>query len=140
MGDTYVDSSFLLKLYLSEAESPVVDATLRNVQGSVLISKLTDIEVTSALQRRLSLADGPVATQTYLTNRANNLFGELEVDAEVFAYALRVAQQQAKTYKLKSLDILHLATTMRHAVPSIATFDKNMREAARALGLAVLPA
>lgn len=140
MGDTYVDSSFLLKLYLNEAESFSVGRTLRNLKGTAFVSKLIDVEVISSLQRQLSADDGSLVTRTYLANRASGLFSELAVDAEVFAVAVRIAQQQSKTYKLKSLDILHLATALRHAVPNVATFDKNMREAAGALGLAVVPA
>ena len=140
MGDTYVDSSFLLKLYLSEAESRLVDVALRNVSGRVLVTKLTDIEVISSLNRRLSVTDGTLAAQTYLTNRTIGLFVELPIDAEVFELAIQIAQQQAKQYKLKSLDILHLATALRYGVPAIASFDTNMCDAAQALGLAVLPA
>ncbi len=140
VGDIYVDSSFLLKLYLREVESPVVDEALRNTRGRIFVTKLTDVEVISSVRRRLSVADGLLASQTYLGNRTSGLFAELDLDDEVFEFAVGIAQRQAKAFRLKSLDILHLATAVRYKIDVLASFDNDMRTAAAALGLAVLPA
>jgi predicted nucleic acid-binding protein len=50
-----------------------------------------------------------------------------------------LAEHYSGRYKLRSLDILHLATAMRHGVTSIGTFDKRLATGAEAVGLKVFP-
>ncbi len=56
-----------------------------------------------------------------------------------YASAQMIAEQYSGPYKLRSLDILHLATALHYKVDSIATFDKKLAAVAAAFGLEVLP-
>ena len=51
---TYFDTSFLLKLYVYEAESAIALGVF-STQADLFINSLTDVEVASSLFRRLSV-------------------------------------------------------------------------------------
>jgi predicted nucleic acid-binding protein len=62
------------------------------------------------------------------------------MDAAVFESAQNIAQRYARQYGLRSLDILHLATAVRHGITSFGSFDDRQSDAAQALGLNVFRA
>ncbi|WP_409254890.1 type II toxin-antitoxin system VapC family toxin [Granulicella mallensis] len=50
---TFLDTSFLIKLYIPEIHSDKAVAIASQLSGSVAVSALTDVEMASALFRRL---------------------------------------------------------------------------------------
>ncbi len=75
----------------------------------------------------------------YRDDLRRGVYRKLQLDAEVFSRAEEIAEAYSRSYGLRSLDILHLATSLRHGVAAIGTFDKRLADAALALGLSVLP-
>lgn len=130
---TYVESSALLKRYVTEADSPVARAYLEQSDGLVT-GRHTIVEVRRNLARLLTGND---------LERQRRAFAEdlddislVEVDEAVCEAAATIAEQLG----VRSLDALHLGAVMRAggtALP-VLTFDLRLAQAARTLGLTVL--
>lgn len=116
----------------------------RLVSGTLATSRLSEVEVASALSRRRReglCTDGErdVALSDLTTDLAEMRVVELAGD--VIATALRVLQD----HPLRAGDAIHLASCLRlqheagEPVPFVA-FDERLRTAAALEGLVVLPA
>jgi hypothetical protein len=136
----YVDTSALVKRYLSEAGSDTFDAFFL-ARAPLAISRLTVVEMRCALARRrrnqqitaeleaqvleafrLDVQDGALAVSSFLE------------DDLTLAYHL---MDEVADLPLRTLDALHLAVARRHAIPEFSTADKKQAEAAEKLGFAL---
>ena len=130
----YVDSSALLKRYVDEPDSDVANALLAS-DPSLLTARHTAVEVLRNLARLLDERDASAARAAFLTDLAT--FGIVELDAVTCNSAADIAELTGA----RTLDALHLAAAQRlggAAVPFV-TFDVRQAQAARMLGLTVLP-
>ena len=133
----YVDTSALVKRYISEAGSDTFDAFFLD-RAPLAISRLTIVEMRCALARRrrsrqisaeleaqvleafrLDMQDGALAVSSFLE------------DDLTLAYHL---MDEVADLPLRTLDALHLAVARRHTVPAFSTADKQQAEAAQKLG------
>ena len=135
----YLDSSFVVKLYVSEAESGEAARIMTSLRGRAAISRLTDVEVAAALYRNADPHLGEQGYRMYRHDRAARVYREFEFNDAIFQRGEEIAEQYAMRYKLRSLDILQLATATYHGLKTVATFDHRMIEAGAALGLRILP-
>lgn len=139
--DSYLDTSFLLKFYLIEPDSSEAEECLRKNPGTRWISSLSDVEVVASISRSRNLS--PAVAAREISNYRDDLrlgaYRKLQLDAKVYSRAEEIAESYSRSYGLRSLDLLHLATSLRHGVAAIGTFDKRLADAARVLGLKVLP-
>ncbi|QMV18118.1 PIN domain-containing protein [Granulicella sp. 5B5] len=133
----YLDSSFVVALYVSEGKSALAAETFRRFAEGACVSALTDIEVAAALQKHAS-PNRQGGYRLYRQDRESGLYTTLSMDEAVFEEARTIAESHAGAYFLRSLDILQLAIARRHGTSRIATFDDRMAAAAVALGLEVL--
>jgi predicted nucleic acid-binding protein len=137
--DSYLDTSFLFKFYIPEPDSGDALKWLKARRGDILTSALSDIEMITSFSRESSSVAGYRAMDNYRDDCRDGMYRKLEVDAEVFEKSRELAESHAGRYRLRSLDILHLATALRHGVTSLGSYDKRLAEAGRALGLNVFP-
>ncbi len=123
---TYLDSSAIVKLVVSEPESTALRRYLRR-KGPLVTSALARTEIARAL-----LPLGAVA----IAQGAQVLLG-LEV-VRVSDRILRTAGAML-SYELRSLDAIHLATAVQleDALSWVCTYDDRMATAATGLGFAV---
>ncbi|MBA3748780.1 MAG: type II toxin-antitoxin system VapC family toxin [Solirubrobacterales bacterium] len=131
----YVDSSALLKRYVDEPDSDEANALLAS-DASLLTARHTIIEVRRNLARLLDERDAAAAKAAFLEDIA--AFAIVELDCVTCESAADIAELTGA----RTLDALHLAAARRiggAAVPFV-TFDLRQAQAARILGLAVLPA
>jgi len=136
----YVDTSALVKRYISEAGSDTFDAFFLD-RAPLAISRLTIVEMRCALARRrrsrqisaeleaqvleafrLDMQDGALAVSSFLE------------DDLTLAYHL---MDEVADLPLRTLDALHLAVARRHAIPGFSTADRKQAEAAQELGFAL---
>lgn len=131
----YVDSSALLKRYIDEHDSDDAKALLAS-DPSLLTARHTIVEVRRNLARLLSEGDATAAKAAF--SEDIGAFGIVELDAVTVEAAADIAELTGA----RTLDALHLAAARRvgagSAVP-IVTFDVRQAQAARTLGLTVLP-
>ena len=131
---TYVDSSALLKRYVDEPDSDEANALLAR-DPSLLTARHTIVEVRRNLARLLDERDATAAKAAFTEDIA--AFGIIELDSVICEAAADIAELTGA----RTLDALHLAAARRiggSAVPFV-TFDLRKAQAARTLGLTVLP-
>lgn len=130
----YIDSSALLKRYVDEPDSDAANALLAS-DPSLLTARHTIIEVRRNLARLLDERDANAAKAAFLEDIG--VFGIIELDSVTCDTAAEIAELTGA----RTLDALHLAAAQRlggAAVPFV-TFDVRQAQAARILGLVVLP-
>lgn len=139
----YWDTSALVKGYVEEAGSSEALALLGNetiLPGSAII---TQVEMASALQKAVRLnniaeAQTARAWQDFLNDWA--AFTCIQISDEL----IERASQIAFDFKLRGYDALHLAAALAWqealAAPvTLATYDRELWQAARQAGLEVWP-
>lgn len=125
----YLDSSALVKLVVTEAESDVLLESLSSWPVRIS-SELAYIEVMRAARR---VTQNPAAEQ-----RAEEVLTSLyllEIDRNILNEAARLEPRT-----LRSLDAIHLASALSLGADlgPVVTYDSNMATAAVAHGLEVL--
>ena len=135
----YFDSSALVKLVVDEPGSRDV-ATLWDAADAVVSSRVAHPEVRAALAAahrdgRLDDASHDVAKRGWHTFHAALRMVELSERVEEDAGRL------AEAHALSGCDAVHLASaiTLADAPLVIATWDRRLLRAARAIGLATMP-
>jgi predicted nucleic acid-binding protein len=124
----YLDASALVKLVMSEPETPALVAYLGDA-SFVLSSRLSHVEVRRAVAR--------VAEPGDVEHAASMLEGLqlIELDAAVADVA-----GSAAPVSLRSLEAIHLASAMSvtDEIEAFVTYDLRLADAARAAGLTVV--
>jgi predicted nucleic acid-binding protein len=136
---SYVDTSALLKWYVSEPGSDAVAAWIEE-QPSLVFSRIGWLEFRCAVNRRRRARDLDDAT-------ADDVLGRFLADVAVGAFTLLpLNDEQALAANdliarlaapLRTLDALHLAAAIAHGADSIATADHDLALGAREMGLKV---
>lgn len=132
----YVDSSVLLKRYVEEPDSEQADVLLAS-DPLLLTARHTIVEVRRNLARLLDEREAAAAKAAFTRDIA--ALAIIELDAVTCDAAADVADLTGA----RTLDALHLAAARRlGSGPAVtfATFDVRQAQAARTLGLTVLPA
>ena len=137
----YVDSSVLVALHVTERDSEVALGWFqRHTRQAFLCSDWTDVEVASALSRKvrsgkISIAERQKAELAYRQTKRDS-FEQVAVSPEHFQLATIMVRHQETG--LRSGDALHLAIADGYG-SAIATLDQTFAAAAAHFGVAVEP-
>jgi uncharacterized protein len=136
----YVDTSALLKRYITEADSDEFDAFFM-ARTPLSISRLTLVEMRCALARRRRNGEitATLEIQAMDEVRIDIQDGALDVhpiNDDQVVQALHLIET-VSPLPLRTLDALHLSVALRLSAGDFATADKNQAAAAQALGLSV---
>lgn len=138
----YMDSSALVKLYIVEEGTDDVIAWMQNADliGTAIITR---VEVVAALTRairgnRLEAHEVEEALNDFRSNWAH--YQHINLDDQLMARA----DSLASLYALRGYDAIHLACALTWsellgAPISLATFDRELRDAAQKSGIEVFP-
>jgi uncharacterized protein len=124
----YLDSSALVKLAITEPESPALTAWLGQSANAVRVSSpIVRVEVPRAVWR----ADPGSLPQAYAVVRRVR---DIRMTASVLTRAAG-----ARPVTLRPLDALHLASALaiRHDLSAFVSYDKRLLTAAEEAGLPV---
>ncbi|MDP2832161.1 MAG: type II toxin-antitoxin system VapC family toxin [Pseudomonadota bacterium] len=136
----YVDTSALIKRYITESNSDEFDAFFM-ARTQLAVSRLTLVEIRCALarRRRNGEIDTLLEEQAMEEVRTDIQDGALEIhpvgDDQV-AHALHLIGQ-VSPLPLRTLDALHLSIAQHLHARDFATADRLQAEAAQALGFNV---
>ncbi len=124
----YVDTSALLKLVISEQETPALHEFLEGSVSTIVSSDLARTEVIRAVRRGAS-------EQVVRARAVLDALTLLSLTTETFEAAGRLDPSI-----LRSLDALHLAVALSLGddLEAVITYDARLAEACRANGVAVL--
>ncbi len=135
----YLDTSALLPFYREEATSAAVERLLLAQREPVLLSRLGELEVASALARWVRLRELGEAHANQVANafREDLRAGRFRLlELEPGDYFRACDWLLARKTPLRVLDALHLACALRHEA-ELVTADLVMARAARHFGLGV---
>ena len=145
MVKTYVDTSVLVSLYISDANSPKADAWRQANPAAIDFTGLHRIELRNALslavfQQRLTSAEAQAAWQDVEQDLAAGFLVPMpDLWEKLIAQAESLAAQHTPTIGSRSLDILHVATALASGATEFCTFDDRQRRLAQLAGLRVQP-
>jgi predicted nucleic acid-binding protein len=131
-----LDTSAAMAWYLPEERTPATDAVLDLVTNEGAIVPLHwRIETGNALL--VAARRGRISPQ--IRSRALARLGDLQLttDDQTLDHAWAASLALADAYQLTLYDACYLELAQRRALP-LASLDKELREAARALGLELL--
>jgi predicted nucleic acid-binding protein len=136
----YLDTSALAKWYLNEPFSEQFEAFIQK-QPSAAISRLTVLEFRCLLARRRRAGEitKTIETRVYDSFELDVGAGFLQVHSVADEYliaALGLISRLGR-YPLRTLDALHLAIAQGIHCRQLATADKTMADAGKAVGLGV---
>jgi len=136
----YADTSLLLAVYVPEVNSEVANSTLKGVK-ELLVSDLTVAEFLVGLARKVKLGALPQdeADQVRVAFEQHMEDGFLRRVAVVGAHSEAAGElAHRSSIMLRTLDAIHLAVAVEHEA-TMATLDGRLADAARAVGVEVLP-
>lgn len=136
----YADTSLLLPVYVPEVNS---DKANNAVQGAeeLLVSDLTVAEFLVGLARKVKLGtiSQQLAAQVQAAFEQHLAEGYLQRVAWASRHSEAAGQLASRSpVMLRTLDAIHLAVAVEREA-TLATLDGRLSDAARALGVAVLP-
>ena len=132
----YIDTSVIVAYYCPETLSETVEQLIVKIKQPA-ISHLTEIELTSAISRKireknLSQADGNRILTQFQSHIEQKFFRRLSIEHKHF--------QMGKTWiaqfntPLRSLDALHLAVASSYSLTLLST-DLQLLESAKLIGV-----
>lgn len=136
----YLDTSALAKWYLNEPGSESFSEWIRT-QPDTHISTLSGLELRCLLARRARAGElsAGLVRQVFATFLEDVEHGHLirhDMQDDHFAAATRLLDRLTPV-ALRTLDVLHLSVAESMGAECLATADRIMAQAGRALGLAV---
>jgi predicted nucleic acid-binding protein len=139
----YADTSFLVSLYVLDANSAHAAARMKQASLPIFLTPLGEIELTNAFCLRLfrkELVSREVerAQALFAGDIASGVFERKPLTPAVFDTAKRIARKRTPRYGTRTLDVLHVASALVLRADTFYTFDLNQAKLARAEGLAVL--
>jgi hypothetical protein len=138
---TYIDTSALAKWYLNEPFSDEFEAFIQS-HAMADISRLTVVEFRCLIARRRRAGDFGKAIESrvfaaFERDIGNGFLRVHPIADQYFVVALGLIDQLVRL-PLRTLDAVHLAIAKGLELERVATADRIMANAARALGLDVV--
>lgn len=139
----YADTSFLLSLYISDANSLAAAKTMSRFVTPLLTTDFGEFEFTNALSwrvfRKLLLAGEQQAVlDSFSKDVEAGIVRIIPIPAAAFARAGQIARTQTPVLGNRALDVLHVASALVLRADTLFTFDSKQAKLASALGLSVL--
>jgi predicted nucleic acid-binding protein len=141
--NAYVDSSFMVSAYVTDAHSSHVDARLA-LGFSVWLTPFNSAEVENAIfqqvfLRRLSLVEAQRAAADFERDILAGLWFPVEFPSRAWSTCNSLARRFGPTLGVRTLDSLHVACALELHAQKFWTFDERQARLAEAVGLDTAP-
>jgi len=138
----YLDTSFLMPLFVPEATSRPISEYLKSTDdGTLATGHWTRVEFCSVLarHRRMNLLTGQQSddAEAMFERMLSRLF--IVLPTEVADYEAAMGLLRTRSTSLRAADALHLAIARNHRAAAILTLDKTLIKEGRRLGLNIGP-
>lgn len=136
----YADSSFLVSLYIPDANSESALRTMRASSGDRLVIALCELEVVNALGLRVfrqqaSQVEANSALIDFEKDLQDGLFQLRALPERAFERARQLSQQTTPKLGTRTADLLHVAAALELGVDCLYSFDQQQRKLARSVHL-----
>jgi predicted nucleic acid-binding protein len=138
----YADTSFLVSLYVLDANSVLAARRMKQATLPILLTPFGELELTNALSLRLFRRE----LRTSKIKAAHALIRE-DVSEGVlllkplpdglFDSAMHMARRRTPQLGTRTLDIIHVASALKLQADTFYTFDRNQEKLARDEGLII---
>jgi len=138
----YADTSFVVSLYVPDANSVEAAKWMHQMPLPVLITALGELELVNAVQLRLfrkevRSSEARAARAALRADLRDGVFAIQALSEEMFARARRLASRWTARLGTRSLDIIHVATAIALGANMFLTFDDGQRKLATTARLKV---
>jgi predicted nucleic acid-binding protein len=138
----YLDTSFVVPLYSSDANSAAAAAALRVTQLPVLMSSLTELETVNALglrefRKEISQVEAMSSLRDFEEDLRRGAFLRSALPESAFQRARTLSLQSTARLRLRTADLLHVAAALELGSKAFFTFDLRQRKLCSELGLTV---
>ena len=138
----YVDTSFLVSLYVLDGNSARAAARLKPAPLPIALTFFNEVELTNAFylrffRKEVDLAGIRAAQSLFQEDVENGIFEVRVLSSAVFERAKRLAEVHTRRLGTRTLDILHVASALVLKADTFYTFDGNQEKLAKAEGLVV---
>jgi len=139
----YVDSSFLVSSYITDAHSQHVDRRLA-LGYSIWITPFNRAELANAIYQqvflqRLTFADAQKVWGEFQSDYRSGLWTPVEFPHRAWETCADLARQHGPTLGVRTLDSLHVACALELKAERFWTFDDRQARLAEAVGLDTNP-
>lgn len=136
---TYVDTSFLVSLYITEVHSPEAERRMAS-NPAIWLTPLHVAEWTHAIEhhvsrKALSRAEAKRYHELFQLHRESRLWLEVPIPEPAFELCARLARRHAARLALRTLDTLHVASALELKAERFWTFDERQKRLAVSEGL-----
>jgi predicted nucleic acid-binding protein len=136
----YADTSFLVSLYCPDVNSPRAVRDVRRSAPAIMLTPLTELELTNALELRVyrreaSSAEIRAARSEFQKHIQEGFFSVAGIPVTAYELAQRIAFRQTAATGVRTLDILHVASALLLRAEKFWTFDTRQAKLAETEGL-----
>jgi len=138
----YADTSFLVSLYILDANSEVAAARMVRARLPVFMTQVGELELSNALSLRLfrkELVPSQVKAARALmaADLEQRVIQVKPLSGVVFDRARQLSRKWTPRLGTRSLDVLHVASALLLKTDTFYTFDRSQGKLAAAEGLIV---
>jgi predicted nucleic acid-binding protein len=136
----YADPSFLVSLYIPDANSTAALRTMQASSGDRLVSVLCELEVVNAFGLRVFRKQAtPVEANSALSNFERDLreglFQLRGLPERIFERARQLSQQTTAKMGVRTADLLHVAAAIEFGADFLYSCDQQQRKLAHTVRL-----
>jgi predicted nucleic acid-binding protein len=136
----YADTSFIVSLYLRDANSNVATARMIEIVPPLLLSSLGELELTNALQlyvfrKKIDESDLRGALAALRVDIDSGTLAVKPMSEAMYVEARRLSLRWSAKLGTRSLDILQVAAAVVVGADTFHTFDERQKKLAKAAGL-----
>lgn len=136
----YADTSFLVSLYVLDANSALAAAEMKNITLPILLTPFGEFELLNALYLRVfrkELVAAEVKASRALFNKdlADGILRLEPLAPAAYERAKRIARKHTPRLGTRALDVLHVASALTLHAEMFYTFDRHQRTLAKREGM-----
>jgi predicted nucleic acid-binding protein len=140
----YADTSFLVSLYVLDANSEKAATHIQQAKLPILLTVLGELELTNAIFLRLfrrELTPSKVKAARAMVHKdlVDGVLLTKPLTTSSFEKAMQMVRQRTSQLGTRTIDILHVASALELKAEMFYTFDHNQARLAKAEGLLVTP-
>ncbi len=135
----YVDTSFLISIYIADGHSAAADQLLRS-QSNVLVCPLQLAEWAHAVAQQVfrgkfTANESARLDREFESDRQLGLWKEVPMPERAFELCADLARRHGPQLGVRTLDSLHVACALELKAERFWTFDERQAKLAKAKGL-----
>jgi predicted nucleic acid-binding protein len=140
----YLDTSFVVSLYTTDANSVAAASTVQAAQLDLLMSSLTELETVNAMglrvfRKEISELEAAQSLRAFDEDLRRGSFLRSTLPESAFALARKLSLQSAARLGVRTADLLHVAIAAELGATGLFTFDLQQRRLCSDLGLTLNP-